>query len=280
MPGNCHHPSRPVYFFVHVPKCAGTTFIEHFSRHVPDRFARAPRRDTFGRLLFGGYTDLAGLAHGRDQIDIVAGHSISQSVRQLFSGREIREIVFLRPPLDFIISFYNYKNRRARQKGLGPISFRLFYHSIPINPVSRFILNRYLEIRYPNIFAYSSRERLQVLNDALSQFWFVGSHQYCAEVIATISDEIGIPSNVISQNRAEDDRLTADDIPPRLREQIRRDNQLDQTLFDMWRDTKCTGRPAPIAAPLSRADHTAHVSREISRNFTYPLIRMRRRLAR
>jgi len=270
------HHSRPVYFFVHVPKCAGTTFINHFATHSRDRLAHAPRLESFKRLLGGSYSDISAIAPRKDSLDIIAGHSLSQSLRELFEDRELREIVLIREPLDFVISFYNYKNRRAKQKGRGPISFELFYKSIPINPVSRFIINRYLEIGYPTILKYSSQDRLDALNAVFSRFWFVGSHKHCSEVVAAISQELGLPAQVSTANVATDDRLRVEDLPDSMKDRIRRENRLDQCLFEMWSEARWSGKPASSSIVLSDRDQPAHISREVFRNFTYPVIHYQR----
>ncbi|MBX2804604.1 MAG: sulfotransferase family protein [Hyphomicrobiales bacterium] len=268
----------PVYFFVHVPKCAGTTFINHFVEYMPDRFQRPPRRNYIPRLLNGGVSDASVFEPEFDKLDIVGGHSMSKSARQVAGLRPVREVILIRDPLSFIVSFYNYRNRKAAKMNLGPISLELFYRSLPRNPISRFVLNRYLEIGYPHLLGYSSSDRLQLIDSAFRRFWFVGSHKHCGEVVAEISSQLGIPTEMRAQNVSPENSLKPEDVNHRLRDQILEENILDRALFEMWGDAKFSGRPHQTELTVSASDHAAHISREVSRNFTYPIMRMKRRM--
>ena len=211
-------------------------------------------------------------------LDIIGGHSISKSVRQLAKSRSIREIILLRDPLSFIVSFYNHRNNRAFRQNLGPLSLNLFYRSLPRNPVSRFILNRYFEIGYPKLLVYSSSDRLELIDSAFRQFWFVGSHKYCGELIAHMSEEFGIPSKLQNRNVSSENSLKPEDVDPGLRDRIMEENTLDRALFEMWGDARFAGKPNVSTLTVPANDHAAHISREVLRNFTYPVMRIERRL--
>lgn len=270
--------TRPIYFFVHVPKCAGSTFKEHFMEHMLDRFQRAPGRNNALRIVDSKFTDMQALEPELGSLDVIGGHSISKSIRRLAGSRPFHEIILIRDPLSFIVSLYNFRNKKASLQSLGPVSLDLFYRSLPRNPVSRFILNRYLEIGYPKLLTYSSFDRLQLIDSAFRQFWFVGSHKYCDELIAHMSERFGIPSDLQDRNVSPEGCLKPEDVDPGLRDRIMEENILDQALFDMWGDARFSGKQN-VSTPIVPAnDHVAHISREVLRNFTYPVIRIERRL--
>lgn len=269
---------RPIYFFVHVPKCAGTTLRRHFEKHLGKRYLTVPRRESLLRNFGGSHADLHRARVDTGALDVIGGHSMSQSLRNLFPEREIREAVLLRDPLSLIVSFYNYRNRKFREAGKGEISFSLFRRSLPINPVSRFFLNRYLEIGYPRILGLSSHARFELIDRTLERFWFVGSWRYCSDLVASISRNLQISTSVESENISSGPRLRVEDLPDRERRLILSENALDQAIFDKWKDACLSHAPAPVRPVLPRYDHSAHISRELARNLVYPVMRAQQRL--
>ena len=80
----------PIHFFVHVPKCAGTTVETHFRRTLGEGgFALAPRWKNPLRDVIGNRAALAPevIANGK----VISGHSLARSMAAQFAGRELRE---------------------------------------------------------------------------------------------------------------------------------------------------------------------------------------------
>jgi hypothetical protein len=88
-------------------------------------------------------------------------------------------------------------------------------------------------------------------NRFLSECDFVGDYTRCDELIASLSSDLGIPAQAEPRNtseqwleRVEWTPLTEGDLSPRMLETIKRDNTLDQMLWETWKD-----------AHQERADH-------------------------
>jgi len=258
--------SSPVYFLLHVPKCAGTTVEQHFEAHLGSRFTLAPRRRGMGRNFHGPHSTLDGLDDARiDQLTALSGHSLSQSLSQNFPGRQVREAVLLRDPLSYFLSFYNYRIARHTERGQAePPPFATWYQSMRKNPMSRFIMNRYFEVGYPRLYRYSSADRLAFLEERLTHFYFVGSYRHCNEMVAGISREIGIDDTVAERNVAATYHISTADIDKATQELIQTENALDQALFDRWKDRKWSGYSASVTPHLPAHDRTRYLTTDIS----------------
>lgn len=226
----------PVHFFLHVPKCAGTTVEAHFARTLGPGFLLAPRwrhplRDVIGnRYPTLRAEDLAG-------VRLVSGHSLSVSLKAKFPGREVRESVLLRDPLSYLVSFYNYRWARHRERGEpAPPDFPLWRRSQRRNPIARFLLTRYFEIGVPSVYRLGTRARFLFLDRAFARFHFVGSWRRCGEAVAGISRELGVDPEAPHENVGKVGVLKAADLPQAEVAAILAEHALDQLLFDRWKD--------------------------------------------
>lgn len=230
----------PIHFFVHVPKCAGTTVERHLEAHLgPDEFALAPRWKHPLREALGNRAPLpeALLRHGR----AMSGHSLQQGMAAQFPGRALREYVLLRDPVSQHVSFYNYRLRRTKERGQPhPGDFETWMKTQRRSPISRFLLMRYFGIGYPAIYRLSSRARFRFLEDKLSAFTFVGDYRRCNEALAGLSAELGIPEEVASRNVGAADDLPGairlSDLGAEARARIEARHALDALLHRRWAD--------------------------------------------
>ncbi|MEO1490610.1 MAG: hypothetical protein AAFV19_00470 [Pseudomonadota bacterium] len=255
---------RIVHFLLHVPKCAGTTVEAHFRKHLGARFMIAPRWESPMRNFIGNrYPGLSPQAMA--DIAVVSGHSVSANMEALFPGAEIRASVLLRDPLGHLLSFYNYRwTRYADGQGPEPPSFDDWYDAQRRNQISRFLLNRYFGQAVPALYRLSSQGRLRFLEARLAQFFYVGSYKHVGEMCAEISRELGIPDTVESENVTQSRKVSKEDLPSSLREQIAHENALDQCLYDRWKDRKWSGAPSGEAPPLAALDQLGYVLGDIA----------------
>ncbi|SET81941.1 sulfotransferase family 2 domain-containing protein [Oceanicella actignis] len=227
--------SEPIHFFVHVPKCAGTTVERHFDRTLGEGFMIAPRWNNPLRDVLGNRARIDPERAAR--VRVMSGHSLARSMRRFFPGRELRESVLLRDPVGYLLSFYNYRVSRHLDHGQpAPPPFDDWLAAQRRNPISRFLLMRYFEIGYPRIYAMSSRARFAFLDDALRGFHFVGGHKRCDEVVGTISRELGVDDAVTPQNVGRRRVLRAEDLGEEQRARILERNDVDAALFARWAD--------------------------------------------
>ena len=106
-----------LYIFLHIPKCAGTTFIKHIKKNFPEDEAIGLDPDKLGlkkdRFLHADYINGVKKYFDKftnkqkDKIRIIYGHTVPYGVHRLFE-RPHRYMTFVREPLSRVLSIYNY----------------------------------------------------------------------------------------------------------------------------------------------------------------------------
>src|SRR3989344_3022986 len=112
----------PLYFFFHIPKCAGSTFRYHVEHNL--------KKGEFVSLYEGEYFDVNEMAYKyftpgkrreeidayldslsdvqKDTIRIIYGHQVYYGIHRFFPGREVRYITFVRHHAAREVSMYNF----------------------------------------------------------------------------------------------------------------------------------------------------------------------------
>jgi hypothetical protein len=258
--------SRPVYFLLHIPKTAGETVAGHMQEHTPLGTVWIPGRPSLREALAGARYARDGLPD-MTRVRVVAGHHLFKSQQGLFPGRTLRHAVLLRDPVSFCVSFYNYRMMSGLARGASTCSFDLFRRTLPRDFMSHFLLNRWLELRWPALMAMSSQQKHALLNAALSRFWFVGDYTDADALIAAIAPDFGVPPaarrrNTVCcwQGRTKWRPLAAEDLPATVRAEIIASHRMDGALWETWRDVRFDGasvRPGPLPR-LRRGGFTTH----------------------
>lgn len=258
---------RVVHFLLHVPKCAGTTARVHFSTALGAGYLLAPRWRNPLRVVLGERYAIRSEDPRLPGVRLVTGHSLSAAMKRHFPGAEIRESVLLRDPVGFHLSLYNYRVLLFREgTGPRPPDFADWYAMQRLNPVSRFLLNHYFDLRIPALYRLSSRNRLAFLEDHLRGFWFVGSYRRAAELIAGISRDLGVRGDASPKNVSTDPELTEAALDPAMRTRIIAENALDEALWERWkgRGWKGEGRdPQAPPPPLPDNDRLRYLGSDI-----------------
>ncbi|MEM1277665.1 MAG: hypothetical protein AAGH74_14150 [Pseudomonadota bacterium] len=253
--------TRVVHFLLHVPKCAGTTVEDHFAAHLGKAFRIAPRWDHMLRDVIGNRYPGIEL----DGVKVVSGHSVSRSLAHHLPSTQIRESVLLRDPIGYFLSFYNYRwTRFGDGFGTEPPSFEIWYSRQRLNPISRFLLMRYFEQGVPVLYRLSSADRFAWLEERLAQFHFVASFRRADEMIAGISRELGLPESTKPRNVTPKKHLKTEDLPPKLRDRILRENAVDLALFERWAERGWSGKPSAPTPRLPRFDQGRYVLGDIA----------------
>ena len=237
-----HAERMPIHFVFHVSKCAGCTIHSHLATYAhKGSYYRLHKRKGFSRLFLPRYL-LSGSPAPQD-LKAVGGHFLGRSIEHLFAGRPIKRSILLRDPLSQFVSHYNFRMMRYLSQGLGIYSPDIAYRARQPNFVTHFILRNFLEIPWPRLLSLSALEKYAAVNQFLSSFWFVGDYTRCNDLVAALAPELGVPATAKRQNtRAEWQRrvrwnpLLVDELPNRMIEQIRRENMLDQLLWETWSD--------------------------------------------
>jgi hypothetical protein len=144
-------------------------------------------------------------------------------------------------------------------------SFELWYKTRPLNPVTHFILNRYLEVPQTTLWRLSPRERLALLDEALAGFDFVASYKACDGFLTRLCHELGITPGFETRNVTPTKVATEETVSESLRLQIIEENALDTMFFEKYRDRGWSPQqPAPSAGALAD-DRWRAVRRDLAR---------------
>jgi len=257
--------SAAVWLLVHVPKCAGSTVEGHVRKQLtPAELLVPARRKAPARHFSRPYYTLP---EGQDltRVRAVIGHFFGRSISGHFPGREIRECVMIRDPLGFLLSHYNYRMSRYARKGVNRFSFELWYKTRPLNPVTHFVLNRYLEVPQTMLWRLPPRDRLALLDEALARFAFVAGYKSCNDFLARMSSEMGISTEFESRNVTPTKTATEETVSETLRQQILEENALDTVFFEKYRNRGWSPKQISASTSALADDRWRAIRRDLSR---------------
>jgi hypothetical protein len=213
----------------------------------------------------------------------VCGHVLGVSVERLFAGRELKRSLLLRDPVSHAVSYYNFRMMRYLSQGLHPYSFSLAYRATQRNFITHHILRNFLELPWHQLTRLSEDEKYGLVNAFLARFWFVGDYRLCSDLIAALAAPLGIPGRAHAINTCAEwerrvawSRLEADDLPSDAVDRIRRENLLDQRLWETWREAgHDVGSVCPRA--LAGRNATGFITAEATRFVNQIARRVQRR---
>ena len=195
-----------LYIFLHIPKCAGTTFAEHLkynfqqgtllnigpSLHRP--FEERSEVDAYIRSLH---------PKRKEKIKVISGHSVYFGIHEHFQ-RPARYITFLRDPLWQAISLYNYfmehydfvtRNDHGGKfsNDNGELTFEKWQHVFDINMQISALLN----YRINNQIGLHgdikiNEDHLEKAKQVLDRFYFVGLTETFEEDSSFLFNELNI----------------------------------------------------------------------------------------
>lgn len=271
---------RSLFVLLHVPKCAGSTVETHLAEHLPaGAFWSPAKRSRSWPLGFFGRKYDATLPGPIQDLRAVSGHFIGRSVLERLGAATPQMkphlSVLLREPGALMLSWYNYRMMRYAAKGLSPYLFRTHLMSMPPDPVSHFLLERWLEMPWPRLASMTCREKIRHLEEALEPFDFIGDISAADELIAEVSRGLGIPDQAPIRNDAAAWRhatgwtpLRASDLSPSDQHILAERTRLDRWLWRHWAMGEAIIRPARsgisfLSAELKRPAY--ELSRRIAR---------------
>lgn len=267
-----------LHVVLHVPKCAGSTMEHHFARHLgPKRFWSPSKRKTRLPLETFRRKYEATPPGPVDDIAVVSGHFIGRSIENLISGRPIARSVVLREPEHFCLSLYNFRMMLYIVAGRHTCSFRLFMNSLQTDPISHFLLDRWLEKPWAAVAALSPARKAELLDEMLESLDHVVDINSVDELIAWHSRELGIaeqatPANTQAEwvKRSGWTPLRLSDLDENDREFLARRLNLDRYIWRKWaRKEAVTFEPEAVAPflPHELSRPVYQVQRRIARRF-------------
>jgi hypothetical protein len=227
-----------VLYFVHIPKCAGTTVEEHFLENLPDGVVMRPGKSAPAVRYFAGRAWRAPEALQPERVRMLCGHFFGRATGKLLPRHTRLEAILLRDPVGLFLSWYNYRMTRHRAWGRPIPAFEDWYRSQGRNPVARHLLTRHLGWSEAKFVLSPPGRIIAEARSALDAFWFVGAYAHVDELIAAAAERLGAPPNAPQRNVTQYAFLTREQLGERLAQQIRRENAIDDYLAKRYSDRR------------------------------------------
>lgn len=239
---------RDVYFILHIPKCAGRT-VQNFLKTKFGYGESAPvKKGRSGwyigrRILFPGrrkapyrffgkrYESLSAVS--LSTVDFVFGFYVTKSMMAHFPDRNVKQAVLIRDPVSHFYSHYNFRMGKYVAQGLRPFGFDLWYKSRRPNPISKYLF-AYLEVPFIRHVFMSDQKKLDVILDGLADFWHVGLHNECGDLIARIAKEQRVSADFEARNVTQNQFMAFAEFNKRYGRKIKEENGLDQAIFEFF----------------------------------------------
>lgn len=238
---------REVWFYVHVPKCAGRTVEHHLQENLDDEELWRPQRAPSPGFYLGRQYRLDE-RFKVCQTRVVTGHFLGRSIAHYFPGASIRQAILIRDPMSYLVSLYNYRMYRYKRRGAKQIPFEHWYKTRSADPISTFILRRYMEFSPSQLWVMTRDKKAKILSGLLDRFDYVGSYNFCSTFLQEFSSRLGIERQHVSKNvLSKDERLIdVDDIPVSVRDKIIESCALDIWLWETYRERGWTCEPTRV----------------------------------
>ena len=219
-------PTKEGYFFIHIPKTAGTSFrMMLYELFAPSEIAP----NVFDIEKNGGsYPNINDLLNSKDEnelnlLRLVAGHYPFQPKK--YFKHKPQALVFLRDPLERAIS--NLFHLKRRNPKFYNHSFEEIFENSPrqlINMQVRYVSGAYLKSEL-------DQSDLRCAKRRLNQFAFVGITEQFDASIDYVETKFGwkFPERLV---RNVNTVFDFKDLSPDLLEKIKAANSLDQSLYN------------------------------------------------
>jgi Sulfotransferase family len=185
---------EPLWIFLHIPKCGGTTFKAHVEAHLPleEQFFEF---SNWGRRYRADH-DLPEFAdrpaEERARAQVLAGHQLGWGIHRLVPGtRDVRYFSVLRDPAERCVSLYNYRWSRGHAPDDFHIWYRDWYRPEQSNFQTRFLAERLYDGQLPE----APDQWLAMAETLLKQCWFVTTTDRWNEGLDHIFDAMGLPAD-------------------------------------------------------------------------------------
>ena len=239
-----------IFVLFHVPKTGGIS-INHLLNE------KLTRGVDFIDLGQPGEEDDA--LHGRRPIEkrsredrarvrVISGHEVYMRTERLFPDRIPRRITFLRKPAGRIVSAFNYETSDAapftRWDETTP--FETWYRYQERDVMTKFLAKRVIGSRLGVAWAQGHRFARYPLHlgcgtwvfdqvqQALSDFWFVGCTESLSSDMPKIARRMGIEGGVDKRNATGRNFSRRLELTPELETRLAEDNRFDTQLYQHW----------------------------------------------
>ena len=139
--------TEDLWLVYHVPKTGGQTLRNYLREQLgPEGHVHFGRWEPEDELPDSSMIARLPQAQ-RDQIRASTGHRVTREVATMFPGRQVRELLVLRRPVDRIVSGYHFRNSRRVRRGADPLSFTEFIEWLGPNSMTKWVARFFGEDR-------------------------------------------------------------------------------------------------------------------------------------
>lgn len=245
-------PTAAVHVLLHMPRTGGNTIAAHLRAHLKDGLWMPSRPSGLGWLGRRRYR----LDHVPDfgRVRAITGHYIGRSLERRFAGRPIRRTLLLRDPVGFHVSYYNHRMMFSLSRGGPTCGFEQHLRAQPRDLVAILLLWYWLELPLARMLATGDARKYALLNEALADFWFVGSYEQGDRLLAALAADLAIPPAASRRNTTEEwlkrvawRPLRREELSPAMCDAILARNPIHDALWHSWRDAGFdTARVTPL----------------------------------
>lgn len=216
---------EPLWIFLHIPKCGGTTFKAHVERYLPleERFFEFSNWGRRYRAEHGLPEFAERPPEERARAQVLAGHRLGWGIHHLVPGsRDVRYLSVLRDPAERCVSLYNYRWSRGHAPDDFGVWYRDWYRPEQSNFQTRFLAERLYGGQLPQ----AEGQWLAMAQTLLGQCWFVTTTDRWNEGLDLIFAAMGLPADWRHYRKA-GESLTLPTSHPARSERLERRFQAD-----------------------------------------------------
>lgn len=195
----------PLWIFLHIPKCGGTTFKAHVERYIPleEQFFEFSNwgKEYRAERGFPEFADRS--AEERAKARVLAGHNLGFGIHHLVPGnRPVRYFSVLRDPAERCVSLYNFRWSRGSITTDFDCWYNDWYRPQQSNFQTRFLAARLFGGNLPD----DGQQHFAMATQLLGQCWFVTTTDRWNEGLDYIFAAMGLPTDWQHYRKAGDSK--------------------------------------------------------------------------
>ena len=221
--------TSPLYAFIHIPKCAGTTLSSALETVYGKRFLHIQ-----DAVITAGHFENISL----DKLDVILGHFPYQLVNRFAGAREVKYICFFREPFQRLLSYYTFilsDPKNSKHAWASEMNFYSWVESQKLagldNDMVRFMAGR-TQVNYD-----APGEPVDLINlydaiDNLGRLAYIGLQEDFDRAMIGLADFMGWGSFPKYQSkRVQEKRRLVKDLPEITMELLEKTQLFDKRLY-------------------------------------------------